>query len=49
MINQLSLLFSLVTVAFIVVRAAMLDRMLPWFKPVPEKLPSVRRTRTYRR
>ena len=39
MINSLSLLFSLVAVGFIVVRASMLDRVLPWFKPVlPEML-----------
>ena len=42
MVNVVCLLFSLVAVAFLVVRAAMLDRMLPWFKPPPEKLPSLR-------
>ena len=35
MINTGSLLFSLFFVGYIVVRAAMLDKMLPWFKPVP--------------
>ena len=43
MINNFSLMFSVVAVCFVVVRAGMLDRMLPWFKPVP---PPVERKRT---
>ncbi len=39
MINSLSLLFSLIAVGFIVVRAAMLDKTLPWFKPAPPPPP----------
>lgn len=46
MINTLSLLFSLVAVGFIVVRAAMLDKMLPWFKPAPASSPIMRRKKT---
>ena len=39
MINTLSLLFSVLAVGLVVVRASMLDRTLPWFKPVlPEML-----------
>ena len=36
MINTLSILVSLVGVVFIVVRAVMLDKTLPWFSPPPE-------------
>ncbi|MGI4955646.1 MAG: hypothetical protein ACRYGM_27885 [Janthinobacterium lividum] len=36
MINTLSLLFSLGAVVFIIARAAMLDKTIPWFTtPVP--------------
>lgn len=42
-------MFSLVTVAFIVVRAAMLDKTLPWFKPPPDELPTLRRKKKYSR
>ncbi|RYF40694.1 MAG: hypothetical protein EOO38_21575 [Cytophagaceae bacterium] len=36
MINTLSLLFSLGGVVFIIARAAMLDKTIPWFTtPVP--------------
>ena len=31
MINNLSILFSLVTVVYVVVRASMLDAKQPWF------------------
>lgn len=40
MVNTLCLLFSLGAVGFIAVRAAILDKTLPWFKPVPEKAPA---------
>ena len=40
MINTLSILFSLLAVGFIAVRAAMLDKLLPWFKPVPGAAPA---------
>ena len=45
MINLVSLLFSLVTVGFIVIRAAMLDKLLPWFKPAPHDVPSLGRSK----
>lgn len=35
MINVFSMLFGLIGVALVAVRAAMLDKMLPWFKPAP--------------
>ena len=38
MINTLSILISLLAVGYVVVRAAMLDKMLPWFKPIPPRL-----------
>lgn len=48
MINTLSLLFSLAAVCFVVVRAAMLDKMLPWFKPPPDVVPGFKRKRSAR-
>ncbi len=32
MINTLSILFSLAAVGFVVIRAAALDRAMPWFQ-----------------
>ena len=43
MINNFSLLFSILAVVFVVIRAAMLDRMLPWFKPFDPALLQKRR------
>ncbi len=45
MINNLSILFSIVGVFFVVVRAALLDRTTPWFQIVsgPKQAPSRRR------
>lgn len=34
MINSFSLLFSLVAVCFVVIRAAVLDKTLPWYSPI---------------
>ena len=45
MINLFSLMFSLVAVGFIVVRAAALDKLLPWFKPVPLNIPGIGRSK----
>ena len=45
MINKLSLLFSLFSVGYVVVRALTLDRTLPWFKPVPPDEPAPSRPR----
>ena len=39
MINTISLLFGLIGVIIIVVRAMMADRTLPWFKPAPKVAP----------
>ena len=40
MINNLSILFSLVTVVYVIVRASMLDAKQPWFpKAVPSEAP----------
>lgn len=39
MINTLSILVSLVGVVFVVVRAVMLDKTLPWFAPPPKPAP----------
>lgn len=36
MINTLSILVSLLGCVFVVVRAVMLDKTLPWFAPPPE-------------
>ena len=36
MINTLSILISLFGWVFVVVRAVMLDKTLPWFAPRPE-------------
>ena len=36
MINTLSILISLFGCVFVVVRAVMLDKTLPWFAPRPE-------------
>ena len=48
MINNLSLLFSIIAVGFVVVRASMLDRVLPWFKPVVPEMLLLRRKRVKR-
>ncbi len=37
MINNLSLLFSICAVFYVAIRAAMLDRKLPWFGPPPSR------------
>lgn len=41
MINNLCILFSLLMVSYVVVRAAVLDARRPWFEkaPPPETLP----------
>ena len=46
MINTLSILFSLLAVCFVVIRAAMLDRTLPWFTTPPKPGPAQRPDRT---
>ncbi len=35
MINNLSILFSLATVVYVIVRASMLDAKQPWFPKAP--------------
>ena len=42
MINTLSILASLLGCIFVVVRAVMLDKTLPWFAPVPETPPAAK-------
>ncbi len=37
MINNLALLISVVSVFYVAIRAAMLDRKLPWFAPAPPR------------
>lgn len=37
MINNLSILFSLVVVMYVIVRAAMLDARRPWFERAEER------------
>ena len=43
MINNLSILFSLAAVGYVVLRAIMLDKMLPWFKGKESGLRAVRK------
>lgn len=37
MINNVSILFSIAIVVFVIVRAAMLDRQRPWFEATPDQ------------
>ncbi len=37
MINNLSLLVSLLCVFYVAVRASMLDRITPWYSPAPPR------------
>lgn len=50
MINNLSILFSLATVVYVVIRASVLDAKQPWFPkaPPPETPPGDARRRARR-